>query len=438
MIGKTLKKSDPYLLAAVGLLTAMGVLLIYSAGDAGQSGSIGDLYVRQAVWWAIALLTCAVSFSIPLKWWEMTAYPLYAVSLVLLAALVLRSGAGEISSRWIGIGPVNVQPSEFAKIFTVMALARYLGNRQAPVDSFTGLIVPALMVSLPAALVALQPDLGTSIVFVVILIAVLFWSGLPLIYLLFVIVPVTSFLLIVFAAEMDSFPWIVFRTGSAEVGRVITLWFCFGIGLFGTVVVYFARRKRIQFFYSLLLLIVYLATGLLTSPFWDRLKPYQRARIIGFLRPETDPLGAGWQIIQSKVAIGSGGLTGKGFLEGTQKKLAFLPAQHTDFIFSILGEEFGYVGVLLLLGLFLFGLSRIIELARNVSLNPFATLLAFGFLSIWFFHLFINVGMTLGIMPVTGLPLPFVSYGGSFLVACYFMLGILLRISTERFQYWVG
>jgi rod shape determining protein RodA len=438
MIGKLLKESDPFLLVAIAILTVLGIFLIYSAGDGGQSLTIGDLYARQAIWWGIALFVGAISFSIPLKWWEASAYPLYAIGVISLIFLALKSGAGDLSTRWVDFGPFNIQPSEFAKIFTVMACARYLGNRKTHIASLGGLLVPAFLVCIPAALVALQPDLGTAIVFIVILIAILFWSGLPLIYLLFLIIPVTSFLLIVFATEMESFPWIVYRTTGGEVERIITLWFCFGIGLFGLVVIYFALRKRLQFFYSLLLLVVYLATGFLTGPFWEQLKPYQRARILGFLRPETDPLGGGWQIIQSKVAIGSGGLIGKGFLEGTQKKLAFLPAQHTDFIFSILGEEFGYIGVVLFLALFLFALIRIVELARNVSQNPFSTLLVFGFLAIWFFHFLINVGMTLGIMPVTGLPLPFLSYGGSFLVACYFTLGILLRISTERFQYWVG
>ncbi len=433
-----MKESDPFLLVTIAILTGVGIFLIYSAGDGGGSGTIGNLYARQAIWWGIALLVGAVSFSIPLKWWEASAYPLYAIGILSLIFLALKSGTGDLSTRWIVLGPVNVQPSEFAKIFTVMALARYLGNRKTHITSLGGLIVPAFLVGIPTSLVALQPDLGTAIVFVVILIAILFWAGLPLIYLLFLIIPVTSFLLIIFATEMNSFPWIVYRTSGGEIERVITLWFCFGIGLFGFVVVCFALRKKLHFFYSMLLLVVYLATGFLTAPFWEQLKPYQRARILGFLRPETDPLGGGWQVIQSKVAIGSGGLIGKGFLEGTQKKLAFLPAQHTDFIFSILGEEFGYIGVLLFLALFLFGLVRIVELARNVSRNPFATLLAFGFLAIWFFHFFINVGMTLGVMPVTGLPLPFLSYGGSFLVACYFTLGILLRISTERFQYWVG
>jgi rod shape determining protein RodA len=409
MVRKLLRDGDPMLFLGVAILTTTGILLIYSAGDGGQSRSIGDLYTRQSLWWGIAMLACVISFSIPLKWWEIVAYPLYAVCIVLLLMLIVKTGGG-IETRWIRFGNFQVQPSEFAKVFTVMALARYLGNRKTPVDSFKRLIVPCLLVLIPATLIALQPDLGTSIVFVAILLGVLFWSGTPVTYLFYLMVPILSLL-----SSFNSLLW----------------------GLFTAALILFVVWRRTYLFDSIIVLVVNIVTGLLTVSFWEGLKPYQRERISGFLRPETDPLGAGWQIIQSKVAIGSGGLAGKGFLEGTQKKLAFLPAQHTDFVFSILGEEFGYIGVVLFLIIFLFVLMRIIELARSVYASSFATLMAFGFLAIWFFHLFINVGMTLGIMPVTGLPLPFISYGGSFLVACYFALGILLRISTERFNYWV-
>jgi rod shape determining protein RodA len=410
MVTRILKSGDPYLLMGIMFLTASGILLIYSAGDGGQSEAIGDLYTKQAVWWAIAIVVCMTAFTIPIKWWELMAYPLYALSICLLVLLILKGGVGGIASRWIKIGPVQIQPSEFAKIFTVMAFARYLGNRKTPIDSFKDLILPCILIFIPAALVALQPDLGTSVVFVAILLGTLFWSGTPVTYLFFLVVPILSLL-----TAFNSLLWGIFTAG----------------------LIIFVVWRRTYLVDSIIVLAVNMATGLLTVPFWERLQPYQRERVQTFLRPETDPLGSGWQIIQSKVAIGSGGLAGKGLLEGTQKKLAFLPAQHTDFIFSILGEEFGYLGVILFLLLFLFVLMRIIELARSVYFSSFSSLMVFGFLAIWFFHLFVNVGITLGIMPVTGLPLPFISYGGSFLVACYFVLGVLLRISTERFNHWI-
>jgi rod shape determining protein RodA len=391
------------------VLTASGLLLIFSAGEGSQSTATADLYARQAIWWTVAAATGAVAFSIPLKWWEVMAYPLYFIGLCLLTILALNRDGGSTAARWIRVGSIQVQPAEFAKVFTIMAMARYLGNRKGPVESFRGLVIPSLIALIPAALTALQPDLGTAMVFIAILLGALFWSGIPATHLFFLIVPVLSLL-----TAFNSMIW----------------------GIFTASLVFFLAWRRTYLFDSILIMSVNIATGLMTVPLWERLKPYQRERIVGFLRPQTDPLGSGWQIIQSKVAIGSGGLMGKGFLKGTQKKLAFLPAQHTDFIFSILGEEFGYIGVLFLLGLFLWILLRIVELARSVYSNSFSTLLAFGVFVIWFFHFFINVGMALGVMPVTGLPLPFVSYGGSFLVACYFSLGILLRISSERFNYW--
>jgi rod shape determining protein RodA len=174
-----------------------------------------------------------------------------------------------------------------------------------------------------------------------------------------------------------------------------------------------------------------LLTGILTSPLWNSLKPYQQNRILVFFQPERDPQGSGWQIIQSKVAIGSGGLFGKGYLEGTQKNLAFLPAQHTDFIFPLVGEEFGFIGVALVLVLFFLLLNHTVELAR-IAKTSFASLTAIGIASFLFGHIIINVGMTVGLMPITGLPLPLFSYGGSFLLTCYVSFGILQRIYIER------
>ena len=410
IVRKMVREGDPALFLGVLILTATGILLIYSAGEGDSSQAIGDLYLKQLIWWAIALAIGLFSFSVPLKWWEVMAYPLYAFSLLFLVFLAFKAGRGEAASRWIRLGPVQFQPAEFAKIFTVLALARYLGNRKSPVDSFGMMVVPCLFVLVPIALVAVQPDLGTSVAFVAILIWMLFWSGTPLTYLFFLVVPIISLI-----TAFNSLIWGIFTVG----------------------LIVFITWRRAHLIDSIIVLSVHISTGLMTVPFWEKLKPYQRQRILSFLQPESDPLGSGWQIIQSKVALGSGGVLGKGLLEGTQKKLAFLPAQHTDFIFSILGEEFGYLGVLIFLSLFLFILVRIVDLARSTYSNSFSTLVAFGVLAIWFFHLFINVGMTLGLLPVTGVPLPFLSYGGSFLIACYFLLGILLRTSTERYDYWV-
>jgi rod shape determining protein RodA len=180
---------------------------------------------------------------------------------------------------------------------------------------------------------------------------------------------------------------------------------------------------------------VNLSAGLITVYLWDHfLRPYQKNRILTFLDPESDRLGAGWNIIQSKISIGSGGLTGKGFLEGTQTKYEFLPAAHTDFIFSVIGEELGFVGTAVVLALFLFIIIRILHIA-TMTRNRFYSLIAIGLVSMLTFHVFVNIGMTIGVMPVTGLPLPFISYGGSSLMANIIAIGLLLHVYVYRHEY---
>ncbi|MEA1996112.1 MAG: FtsW/RodA/SpoVE family cell cycle protein, partial [Gemmatimonadota bacterium] len=320
---------------------------------------------------------------------------------------------GKGVERWLTLPgvPLNIQPAELAKITTILALAVYLSNRKKRLDTLKDIILPVLIVMVPAALILLQPDLGTSLVFFFILFGMLFWAGLPLIYLFLLLSPLISFILalVTLLGEM-----------------LLPLWGLFFIFLCALII-----YNRIYLMDALFFTLVNLLTGILTSPLWNSLKPYQQNRILVFFQPERDPQGSGWQIIQSKVAIGSGGILGKGFLQGTQKKLAFLPAQHTDFIFPLVGEEFGFVGVALSLILFLILLHRIVETAR-ISGTSFASLTAFGIASFLIGHILINVGMTIGVMPITGLPLPLFSYGGSFLITCYIAFGILQRIYIER------
>jgi rod shape determining protein RodA len=174
-----------------------------------------------------------------------------------------------------------------------------------------------------------------------------------------------------------------------------------------------------------------LAAGTIAIPLWNSMEPYQQNRILVFLNPELDPQGAGYHVLQSRVAIGSGGVLGKGFMDGTQKRLAFLPEQHTDFIYSVIGEEFGLVGTLAVLLVFAFILWRLARIAERVP-DPFAGIVVFGIFGAWFAHVIVNIGMTVGVMPVTGIPLPFISYGGSFLMASFIALGLAERIAGEH------
>jgi rod shape determining protein RodA len=300
---------------------------------------------------------------------------------------------------------MQVQPSEFAKIGVILYLAKILAARRRSLDSLHELVVPCLVAGVPAALVILQPNLGTGIVFGVILAAMLFWAGAPPLLLFLLFSPLVSLLL--------SFSFALWST------------FIVGIG----VLLYLAKPSRMEVLYTVGMNVF---MGVVTLPLWNSLAEYQKKRLLIFLEPESDPRGAGWHILQSQVAVGSGGLLGQGFLEGSQKRLAFLPEQHTDFIFSVLGEEAGFVGVVLALVLFALFLNQCVRVAQS-STDPFGSTVAFGLTALFATHVVVNVAMTVGMMPITGLPLPFFSYGRSFLLASFIAVGLLERVWRERF-----
>jgi len=314
------------------------------------------------------------------------------------------------------VGPLRLQPSEFAKIASIIALARYLSDCSAEHVNQARHFVGTLMLCLiPMALVVRQPDLGTAISFTAPLLPMLYWAGMRRIYVFFVLSPLLS---VAFSFEplwQGAAPYLfaIFITGSSMAVHLILGRLLFTITIFLT----------------------NLASGLVTVYLWDHfLRPYQKDRIMTFLDPESDRLGTGWNIIQSKIAIGSGGLTGKGFLEGTQTKYEFLPAAHTDFIFSVVGEELGFIGALITLSLFFFLIARALYIG-SVTNNRFYSLIAVGLGSMLAFHVFVNVGMTIGVMPVTGLPLPFLSSGGSSLLANLLAIGLLMHIFAYRHEY---
>ena len=251
-----------------------------------------------------------------------------------------------------------------------------------------------------------QPDLGTSLVFLAISVPILFWAGLNWFYLFLILTPVFTVVL--------SFNFYAFL-----------IWM-----LFIVAILIYSRRKL---YILISVFIFHILIGLITPVLWGQLRPYQKQRILTFTNPELDPRGAGYQIIQSKVAIGSGGIWGKGLLNGTQTQLKFLPAQHTDFIFSVIGEELGLFGVGIILSIFALLLLYLLYLATSVK-SSFSTMVIVGICTILFFHIFVNIGMTIGLAPITGLPLPFISYGGSFLLVMMLMMGVVLNFSLNRYK----
>ncbi len=355
---------DWALLGIVLVLASIGILNLYSAAAKIETAG-ASLYLKQIFWLLIGLAAMVTIAFGEYRFYSDFAYIVYTIALVLLLIVLAYGMITSGAQRWVRIGPLSFQPSEFVKISFILALARFFHrppNREG--YSLKQLLLPFLLLLLPMVLILKQPDLGTAIVLLLVFFSIL----------IFVKIRWSSLL---------------------------------AIGLTGAV-----------------------AVPLL----WNFLKGYQKKRIITFFNPDLDPLGAGYHLIQSKIAVGSGGILGKGFMKGTQSKLGFLPEQQTDFIFSALGEEWGLIGSLFVIGLYvaliLWGL-RIAVQAKD----RFSAILAFGVVAMLFWHVFINIGMVLGMMPVVGIPLPLLSYGGSFIVSTLIGVGLLLNVSMRRYLF---
>ena len=357
-----LRRMDFTLIAATLAIILMSLVIIGSATHINEiSGQRYWFVQRQGIF---ALLNCALAFflmNFDYKMLQRYGNRLYIFNLVMLLAVMFLGHSALGAQRWIQLGPITLQPSEFAKLIMIISLAHLLDSREERMKSVWDLMPVAAFVVVPFLLVLKQPDLGTSLVFLAILLGMVFVAGID--------------------------------------GK-------------------------------LLLKIMGLGAACLPV-FWLFLKDYQKSRLTVFMDPNVDPLGAGYHIIQSKIAIGSGQLFGKGLFNGTQSQLNFLPENHTDFIFAVVGEELGFVGSVAILLLYFLLLYRGVQTAKNAR-DKFGTLLAAGITSMMAFHVLVNVGMTIGIMPVTGIPLPFMSYGVSALTTNLVSIGILLNIQSRQ------
>jgi rod shape determining protein RodA len=404
---RSLQLGDPVLFALVVGLAMFGIAMIYSAGvlDVPDKTVVGA-WRQQLVWFMLALLIVPVILRVPVGWLEWAAQPAYALACVLLL-LCFPFGGGQgtaaSSKSWLYLGPVHLQPAELAKIATAMMLARVLGEWREPPKTLWGLWKPIVVVMVPMGLVMLQPDLGSALVFASILVWCLFWAGTPLSTIFFLVSPILSLFL-----SINAWVW----------------------GVYIVLVLLLLVRRDAFISEKATIWLANAVAGAVALPLWNKLQPYQKNRFMVFLDPMVDPRGAGYNLIQSRVAIGSGGWFGRGWLHGPQKRLAFLPEQHTDFIFSVIGEELGFIGVLCVLGAFGFIFWRLVRIAEK-SNDPFASLVPIGIFGSWFAHVLINVGMTVGIMPVTGIPLPFISYGGSFLLVNLLAMAVIQRVAAE-------
>lgn len=392
-----------YLLILALTLSVGGLALLYSAGQT-ATGENSGYWQFQLVWLFLAVVVYAMLGFVTLRLIEKSAWVIYAACLLLLV-VVLAFPPISGAHSWIRMGPLGFQPSEFAKIGVILMVARWVASLEEPPTQLSHLMVPTLLVGLPACLTLLQPDLGTTTIFVVLLAGLCFWSGAPGATVFLLLSPMVSILL--------TFSLPLWSTYILGVGVLL-----FVLGASRGTWLYVGASN--------------LFMGIVALPLWNSLAGYQKQRLLVFLQPESDPRGAGWNLIQSKVAIGSGGWFGKGFLEGTQKRLAFLPERHTDFVFSVLGEELGFLGVLAAFVLFGLLLTEGVRIAER-NPDPFASTVAFGLVILIAGHLVVNTAMTAGLLPITGLPLPFLSKGGSFLLVCFAAVGLWRKAWHERF-----
>ncbi len=395
-------------------LVAMGLLAIYSAtqGEAHQylEGSVKNNFDRQLIWLCVAVLGAVIALLIPVRQYMDLAFVGYGACIVLLvAALVLGREVGGARS-WVYLGPYGFQSSELAKVGTLIAMARIVSARRQSNPLGVTLIAIGLLL-VPAALIILQNDTGTALVFIGIIPIVLFWTGTPLWLVILLISPaVAGYLSIWYMPAAIAF--------SLALALALFLWYrnvhlaAAGGLISGATVaaVYFALAKILQ--------------------------PHQVVRIHAFANPEAPEFrsGVGFHLMQSKAAIGSGGLSGQGFMQGTQTQGAYIPEQSTDFIFSVIGEELGFIGAILVLALYAILLIRLVQLASQMN-HPFGSLIAASAAGMFLIQIYINVGMVLGLLPVIGIPLPLVSYGGSALLANTTLLAIVLNLHMRRKEF---
>lgn len=362
---RRLKKFDWLMFILPIILTILGIITIYSSTRPLFEGSQPSFYIRQSAWLVISIAAMLVTLTVDYRKLIKYGYYLYAFGIILLLLTTLIGHAGMGAQRWIRIGPLSFQPSEIFRLILIIATARLLYSEKSPLNFKPLLILFIIFGGIPFILLYKQPDLGTAIVLLSIMVIMVLVKGIP-------------------------------------------------------------RRLFVS-----ALLIITISIPFTGNVIWEGLKGYQRNRLIAFINPASDPHGIGYQIEQSKITIGSGRLTGKGYLKGTQGPLRFLPEKHTDFAFSVFAEEWGFAGSAIVIALYALLIIRGFETAYYAR-NNFGTLLAAGISSMFILYITINIGMTLGLAPVVGVPLPFFSYGGTALLANFICTGLLINIRMRR------
>lgn len=433
---KSLFNIDLALLLSSVALMVIGVLFIYSSGVSSEGVVFSREYVKQIIWCSTGLgLMFAFSY---IDYNRLRDYSLYIfVGFMLLLVITFLFGERVNGAKsWLGIGQMGIQPSEFAKLATIIFLASFLEKNKSGITGLPNLVLSLAILLVPVALILVQPDMGTALVYIPIFFFMLFIAGAKTRHLVFLFLcgGVILFLGILPSLESE----ILVNDITAVMLLTDRTFFTYLLAAVAVVAVlsgagFFIFKKGYYYWiaYVFLILLISLAGS---AVFRYVLRDYQITRFIVFLDPSIDPRGAGWNVIQSVTAVGSGGLTGKGFLAGTQSHYRFLPQQSTDFIFSIIAEEWGFLGSLVVFALFMIILLRGLSITYKAK-DSFASLVGAGITGMIFFHAVVNIGMAMGVMPITGIPLFFLSYGGSSLWTAAIGLGILQNIYGRRFTY---
>lgn len=399
-------KFDFGIFIPAALLIAIGLTAIFSSTF--NHPTMSGNFNRQLVFGVAAFFVFFITYSVPTNTFRMIAIPTYLFSLLLLLIVLVVGRKTSGARSWLDIGPVGFQPSELAKLGTILVMSLYLSRKNTDIDSFKDILFSLGIGFIPVALILLEPDMGTSMVFMGLILIMIFWKGISLFGLFTVLSP-----------------------GFVAISALFGYYYFLG-SLVLILVLLFLFKKDV--FFSGSIFALNLGAGFFADYLYNALSPHQQKRIQSFIDPNSDPLGAGYNTIQAKVAIGSGGLFGKGFMQGNQTQLQYIPEQWTDFIYCVIGEEFGFIGSMIVLVLFMYLFLRILKVASSTK-DEFLSLTLIGILSVYIVHFLINIGMVVGILPVIGIPLPFVSYGGSSLLVNMFMLGIIANVYRNRKNY---
>lgn len=385
----------------VFLLVAVGLISIYSAT---YESKMSAFFYKQIAAAGIGTVGMFVIAFIPKRILKQAAIPLYVISILLLTAVLFFGVATYGTKGWLPIGGFTLQPAELSKFGFLMIIALHLSTKGSNARNVRDLAIALLLLAVPVGLIIMQPDFGTSTVLMVAAIGILFWAGLDGFFVFFLFsVPV----IIITALKENTYFFI-----ALTILSILSIFF---------------KRKIWQ---TGIVIAIFVGIGFASPIIYDNMMPHQQARINTFLNPGSDPQGTGYNVIQSIMAVGSGGLTGKGYLQGTQTQLKYIPMQWTDFIYSVPNEEFGFVGGTIIILLYSIFLYRAVRLASNIN-DKFYSLLIIGAVCIFVYHCLINIGMAIGLMPVMGIPLPFMSYGGTSMVINLGLVGLILNAYRE-------